>query len=98
MIAGVLLAAGSRTRFGGRKLLHPLPAGAPVGRGGAAQRLRSRVSPAVAVVRPGDDELRVLLAGDRCAVVIECAAAEARHGAQPGGPAAGRRRPARTAG
>jgi molybdenum cofactor cytidylyltransferase len=74
MITGILLAAGAGTRFGGRKLLHPLPDGAPIGLA-ALRNLRSALSPVVAVVRPGDDELRELLASAG-AVVIECAAAE----------------------
>ena len=31
MIVGILLAAGAGTRFGGGKLLHPLPDGVPMG-------------------------------------------------------------------
>jgi molybdenum cofactor cytidylyltransferase len=74
MITGILLAAGAGTRFGGRKLLHLLPDGTPIGLA-ALRNLRSTLSPVVAVVRPGDDELRELLASGG-AVVIECAAAE----------------------
>ena len=74
MIAGVLLAAGAGTRFGGRKLLHPLPTGTPVGVA-ALRNLRSAVPRVVTVVRPGDDELRLLLAGEG-APIVECAEAE----------------------
>jgi molybdenum cofactor cytidylyltransferase len=74
MIAGILLAAGAGTRFGGRKLLHPLPDGVPVGLA-ALRNLTSALFPVVAVVRPGDDELRELLAAEG-AEVVECAAAE----------------------
>lgn len=74
MIAGILLAAGAGTRFGGRKLLHPLPDGVPVGLA-ALRNLRSALSPVIAVVRPGDHELRELLASEG-AEVVECARAE----------------------
>ncbi len=75
MIAGVLLAAGAGTRFGGRKLLHPLPGGASIGLT-ALRNLRLALPLAVvAVVRPGDDELRQLLAGERVPI-IECADAD----------------------
>jgi molybdenum cofactor cytidylyltransferase len=73
MIAGVLLAAGAGTRFGGRKLLHPLPGGTSIGLA-ALRNLRSALPRVVAVVRPGDDELRQLLARERVPV-IECAQA-----------------------
>lgn len=55
-LAGVLLAAGAGSRFGGGKLLHPLPDGTPIGV--AAWRNLSRVLPSVTVViRPGDPSL-----------------------------------------
>lgn len=74
MIAGVLLAAGAGTRFGGRKLLHPLPSGTLIGVA-ALRNLRSALPRVVVVVRPGDDELRQLLAMERVPM-IECAQAE----------------------
>jgi molybdenum cofactor cytidylyltransferase len=74
MIAGILLAAGAGTRFGGGKLLHPLSSGTPVGVS-ALRNLKSALPRVVAVVRPGDEELRLLLARERVAI-IECAEAE----------------------
>jgi len=73
MIAGILLAAGAGTRFGGRKLLYPLASGTPVGVA-ALRNLQSALPRVVCVVRPGDDELCQLLASER-APVIECAEA-----------------------
>lgn len=60
MIAGVLLAAGSGSRFGGDKLLARLADGTPVGVR-AARALRAACDRTLAVVRPGDDELAALL-------------------------------------
>ncbi len=60
MIVGVLLAAGVGTRFGGGKLLAPLPDGTPVGVR-AARNLRAGVDRGVAVVRPADLRLASLL-------------------------------------
>jgi molybdenum cofactor cytidylyltransferase len=74
MIAGILLAAGAGTRFGGRKLLHPLPSGTPVGVA-ALRNLQSALPRVVIVVRPGDNELRWLLAKERVSI-IECAEAD----------------------
>jgi molybdenum cofactor cytidylyltransferase len=74
MITGILLAAGAGTRFGGRKLLHPLPDGLPVGLA-SLRNLSSAVSSVVVVVRPGDDDLRALLVSEG-ALVIECRDAE----------------------
>ncbi len=56
MIVGVLLAAGSGSRFGGRKLTAFLPDGTRVGER-AARTLRGAVDAGVAVVRPGDADL-----------------------------------------
>ena len=54
---GILLAAGSASRFGAPKLLHPLADGVPVGV--AAARVMQHVLPRVIVVlRPGDHRLR----------------------------------------
>ena len=76
MISGILLAAGAGTRFGGRKLLHRLPGGIPVGLA-ALRNLTSALPSVVAVVRPGDDELRALLESEGIQVVE---AARAEHG------------------
>jgi molybdenum cofactor cytidylyltransferase len=74
MIAGILLAAGAGTRFGGRKLLHPLPSGTSIGLA-ALRNLKSALPHVVAVVRPGDHELRELLARERVPIVA-CAEAD----------------------
>lgn len=61
MIVGVLLAAGSGSRFGGGKLLAPLSGGTPVGVR-SARTLVGAVDRALAVVRPEDAVLARLLA------------------------------------
>jgi molybdenum cofactor cytidylyltransferase len=60
-IVGILLAAGSATRFGGDKLLATLPDGAPIGVA-ALNHLGAAVDAVVAVVRPGDAALAAALA------------------------------------
>lgn len=70
MIAGLLLAAGAGTRFGGDKLLAELE-GQPLA-AHALGALGSATDSVVAVIRPGDAPLRALLAG-RGARVVECA-------------------------
>ena len=80
-IAGILLAAGRGTRFGGDKLLAPLPHGAlkmPAGTAigvSAATHLASALSDSIAVVRVGDGALSDAL---RCAGlrIVECASAD----------------------
>jgi molybdenum cofactor cytidylyltransferase len=59
-IVGILLAAGSATRFGGDKLLARLEDGTPVGVA-ALNNLAGVVDVVVAVVRPDDDVLAGLL-------------------------------------
>jgi molybdenum cofactor cytidylyltransferase len=73
-IAGVLLAAGAGTRFGGPKLLMPLPDGTPLGVA-AARVLKAALPEAVAVVRPGDAVLARLLAAEGLRVVENLQAA-----------------------
>jgi molybdenum cofactor cytidylyltransferase len=68
-IAGILLAAGSGSRFGGDKLLHPLADATPLGIA-AARNLIAAGLRVVAVVRPGDDLLADLLRKERCEVTI----------------------------
>ena len=71
-IVGLLLAAGSASRFGSDKLRHALPHGVPI----AVQALRhlvAEVGEVIAVVKPGDEGL--FPAGD-CAVVVCERAAE----------------------
>ena len=85
-LIGILLAAGSGARFGGAKLLTPLPsasqgAGAGTAIGVAScLHLLSAVPEVVAVVRPGDSVLASQLraAGAR---VVECARADEGMGA-----------------
>lgn len=60
MIAGVLLAAGAGTRYGGDKLLASLPDGTPIGVK-AARNLLSAVDQGIAVLRPSDRQLAYLL-------------------------------------
>jgi molybdenum cofactor cytidylyltransferase len=73
-IVGVLLAAGAGTRFGGDKLLAPLPpaagaeTGVPIGVAACAH-LRAAVDEVVAVVRPEDVVLTAALAAAGAAVV-----------------------------
>ena len=65
-IVGLLLAAGSASRFGADKLRHPLPHGVPI----AVQALRhlaAEVPEVIAVVKPGDAGL--FPTGD-CKVVV----------------------------
>lgn len=75
-VVGLLLAAGRGARFGGDKLLAPLPGrGVPVGVA-ALRALRAALDDVVAVVRPGDDALAARLAADGAAVVRAARAAE----------------------
>jgi molybdenum cofactor cytidylyltransferase len=73
-IVGLLLAAGSGTRFGSDKLRHALPHGVAIAVQ-AARHLKSQV-PVVAVVRPGNDELAQVLKAEGCEVAICDNAAE----------------------
>jgi molybdenum cofactor cytidylyltransferase len=59
-IVGILLAAGSATRFGGDKLLAPLADGTPIGVA-ALRNLAPAVDVVLAVTRPGDDALAAAL-------------------------------------
>jgi molybdenum cofactor cytidylyltransferase len=79
-LAGLLLAAGAGARFGGSKLLAPLPhpshgvaAGTPVGVA-ACLHLVAALPRVVAVVRPGDLALETALRGTGAEVIV-CAAA-----------------------
>lgn len=74
-IAGLLLAAGSSRRFGGAKLLAPLPDGTPVGVR-SARTLAGAVERALAVVRPDDTVLASLLAEQGLEVRAFAGAAE----------------------
>jgi molybdenum cofactor cytidylyltransferase len=67
-IVGLLLAAGSATRFGSDKLAHRLPHGVPIAVQ-AARHLHAVVPSIYAVVRPGADELARALA-PHCQIVV----------------------------
>lgn len=69
MIRGVLLAAGEARRFGADKLMQRLPDGRPLAVA-AAEALLGGVDAAVAVVRPGRDDLIAALTVTGCAVVV----------------------------
>lgn len=66
---GLLLAAGSASRFGSDKLQHPLPHGVAIAVQ-SARHLRSEVPRVVAVVRPGSPQLAAALAAEGCEAVV----------------------------
>jgi molybdenum cofactor cytidylyltransferase len=68
-IVGLLLAAGSATRFGSDKLRHSLPHGVAIAVQ-AARHLKTEVPRVLAVVRPSNDELAAALKADGCEVVV----------------------------
>lgn len=68
-IVGLLLAAGSATRFGSDKLRHALPHGVPIAVQ-AARPLKAELSRVVAVVRPQSEELSHALTKEGCEVVV----------------------------
>lgn len=78
-VAGILLAAGAGTRFGGGKLLASLPGGMAVGCRSCANLLAA-VPEVIAVVRPGDEELARQLAALGARVSV-CETAQAGMGA-----------------
>jgi len=67
-IVGLLLAAGSATRFGSDKLLHRLLHGVPIAVQ-AARNLHTVVPSIYAVVKPGADELAHALA-PHCQIIV----------------------------
>jgi molybdenum cofactor cytidylyltransferase len=69
LIVGVLLAAGSGSRFGGDKLLHPLEDGVAIA-AHAARNLVAVVPDVVAVVRWGDFPLYDMLEQEGCQVTM----------------------------
>jgi molybdenum cofactor cytidylyltransferase len=74
-IVGLLLAAGSATRFGSDKLSHRLPHGVPIAVQ-AARHLHSIIAVIYAVVKPGADDLALQLKKEGCQVVVCESAAE----------------------
>ena len=68
-IVGILLAAGSASRFGSDKLKHALPHGVSIA-AQAARHLKTGVERVVAVVRPGSHDTARALAAEGCEVVV----------------------------
>jgi molybdenum cofactor cytidylyltransferase len=68
-IVGLLLAAGSATRFGSDKLQHALPHGVGIAVQ-SARHLRSQLPRVLAVVKPGADELSSKLREEGCEVAV----------------------------
>jgi molybdenum cofactor cytidylyltransferase len=68
-IVGILLAAGSGSRFGGEKLLQPLPDGVAIA-AHAARNLLAAVPSVIAVVRWGDFPLYDMLEQEGCQVTM----------------------------
>jgi len=68
-IAGILLAAGAGTRFGGDKLLHPLEDGVAIA-AHAARNLLAATPDVIAVVRWGDFPLYDMLEQEGCQVTM----------------------------
>lgn len=85
-IVGLLLAAGRGARFGGAKLLAPIPAASHGVGGGtsvgvaACIHLVAALNDVIAVVRPGDSLLRAALEGTS-AQIVECERADEGMGA-----------------
>lgn len=75
-LVGILLAAGRSARFGGAKLLAPLPSASHGASGGtrvgaaACMHLVAALDDVIAVVRPGDAALRDVLAGAGARIVV----------------------------
>ena len=68
-IVGILLAAGTGSRFGGEKLLHPMPDGVAIA-AHAARNLFAAGLDVTAVVRPGDFPLADMLEQEGCVVTV----------------------------
>jgi molybdenum cofactor cytidylyltransferase len=68
-IVGLLLAAGSASRFGSDKLQHTLPHGVAIAVQ-AARHLKSEIARVVAVVRPGSEHLASHLKAEGCELVV----------------------------
>src|SRR4029078_5951356 len=74
-IVGLLLAAGSASRFGSDKLRHELPHGVSIAVQ-SARHLKLEIPRVFAVVRPGSSELVTSLKQEGCEVVVCDDAAE----------------------
>lgn len=74
-VIGLLLAAGSATRFGSDKLRHSLPHGVWIAVQ-AARHLRAEVPTVIAVVRPNSPDLQKALSAESCEVMVCDNAAE----------------------
>ena len=74
-IVGILLAAGSGSRFGGGKLLAPLREGVPVGLQ-SLRTLRTAIDEVIVVTRPEDEALRSVLIDEGARIEICPQAAE----------------------
>jgi len=68
-IVGLLLAAGSASRFGSDKLRHRLPHGVPIAVQ-ASRHLKAEIDKIYAVVPPGSADLKALLEEERLEVVV----------------------------
>lgn len=77
-IVGLLLAAGQGRRFGGDKLLHPLPDGRPMALV-AARALRDACPRSIAVLRPEQAVLAALLVAEGLEIAV-CSEARAGMG------------------
>ena len=75
MITGILLAAGAAKRFGGGKLQQVLPNGLAICVA-SARNLAAAVDQVIAVVRPGDEATRTLLAAEPNIQIVVCERAE----------------------
>ena len=69
VITGILLAAGSASRFGGGKLLHPLADGTPIGVA-SLRILKSALPDVIVVVRAGDEKLRAIFEAENVPVQV----------------------------
>lgn len=69
-IVAILLAAGHGTRFGGDKLLHPLPNGEPIGIA-SARKLITVFEHCIVIVRETDQALQQALSSLNCQVVTQ---------------------------
>jgi molybdenum cofactor cytidylyltransferase len=68
-VVAILLAAGSASRFGSDKLLHPLPHGVAIAVQ-ATRHVKAVVAKIIVPVRPGANALAGLLRAEGCEIVI----------------------------